>query len=397
MFQVQDLNLDPSQKGTHIRATRDERQNEREQPVVERREARDHPGTVYVNQDTSAWRKPAHPRPIAMRRSLLLLVAATSLFLLHSINPAATTCSAFLVPERPRRNPHSHRSSGASSNNNKNELQQPQAEERWPMMMVRNIDLPEALILYGRHVLCDPVDDKVPRVGLVELVQECHDVDTAVVVLLDSPVRRQQEDPQQCVDDSQQQLQDPSSSSSSTSIDNDETAARAWVEALLLPPNKKKKTTTAPPIITVLHATAPPPNARDLLRARKVVARRNAPLARSSGFGAGPRRSLVAFAAAVALRISTVASGDRGSMSRAARACGPMRVVSIFDGNEDDPLADAVVDEVIDCRSTRRTGGTTRETRWIHYELSRNWYHSNSNKDFAGEEEEGSIRSRRSM
>ena len=195
------------------------------------------------------------------------------------------------------------------------------------MMMVRNIDLPEALILYGRHVLCDPVDDKVPRVGLVELVQECHDVDTAVVVLLE------QENPRP-----QQQLQDDRSSSST--IDKDETAARAWVEALLLPPNKKK--TTASSRITVLHTTAPPPNPRDLLRALESAQVQERAFGGSAGFGAKPADP--SWRQPQPSRCVVLSSSV--NISRAARACG-MRVVSILDvGNEEDPLADAVVDEI---------------------------------------------------
>jgi len=207
------------------------------------------------------------------------------------------------------------------------------------MRMVRNIDLPEALILYGRHVLCDPSVDNKVRDGLVALVQECHDVDTAVVVLLDPPVRQQQEDPQGADDDSQQQLHDPGSSSST--IDKDETAAQAWVEALLLPPNKKKKR-TAPSRITVLHTTAPPPNPRDLLRALESCGVQERAFGGSSGFGAKPADP--SWRPPQPSRC--VVLGSSVDVSRAARACG-MRVVAILDvDKKDDWLADAVVDEI---------------------------------------------------
>lgn len=52
--------------------------------------------------------------------------------------------------------------------------------------MVRNIDLPEALILYGREVIYY-TDDNLGvevRPGLAELVQECREVETRVIILL---------------------------------------------------------------------------------------------------------------------------------------------------------------------------------------------------------------------
>ena len=210
----------------------------------------------------------------------------------------------------------------------------------------------------------------------------------------DSPVRQQQQEDPQRADDSQQQLQDPSSSSSST-IDNDETAARAWVEALLLPPNKKK--TTAPPSrITVLHTTAPPPNPRDLLRALESASVQERAFGGSSGFGAKPADPSWRSPQPSRCVVLSASSGSSVDVSRAARACG-MRVVSIFDGNEDDPLADAVVDEIDFGIDDVATPGSF----WLNpphprddegnkvdpYELVE-WYHSNSNN--TGEEEEGS-------
>jgi len=172
------------------------------------------------------------------------------------------------------------------------------------LAMVRNIDLPEAIILYGHAVMLNPSDPKTVRGGLIELIQECHDDGTVVIVLL-----------------------------SSADVDEEATAGSLLKECL--PTNLLGD-------IVWHHSTNHPPNPADLLQAAGKAQVQERAFGGSSGFGAkpadpswrppAPRHCVV-----------LVSSIDQ---TRAARACG-MRVVNCCD--PDDPLADAVLfDEEID-------------------------------------------------
>lgn len=52
-----------------------------------------------------------------------------------------------------------------------------------PLNMVRNIDLPEALVFYGKHVFEDDENGKLLP-GVSSLIAECKDIETPVVVIL---------------------------------------------------------------------------------------------------------------------------------------------------------------------------------------------------------------------
>ena len=58
----------------------------------------------------------------------------------------------------------------------------PQRHTLLELQMVRNIDLPEALVFYGRHVFQHDDGNLLP--GVSELIQECKEIETPVVVLL---------------------------------------------------------------------------------------------------------------------------------------------------------------------------------------------------------------------
>jgi beta-phosphoglucomutase-like phosphatase (HAD superfamily) len=160
--------------------------------------------------------------------------------------------------------------------------------------MVRNIDLPEAVILYGQEVVCDPFKAGEVRCGLPELLQECCDVGTAVLALL-----------------------------------SDKDEGELLKDAL---PNNPQVQNT----VTWLESSEPPPSPADLLRAIGSMQVQERAFGGSSGFGSKPAdpswrppapRHCVVLASTV-------------DQTRAARACG-MRVINCFD--RDDPLADAVL------------------------------------------------------
>lgn len=52
-----------------------------------------------------------------------------------------------------------------------------------PLFMVRNIDLPEALVFYGKHVFQDETTRELLP-GVASLISECKDIETPVVVIL---------------------------------------------------------------------------------------------------------------------------------------------------------------------------------------------------------------------
>jgi hypothetical protein len=168
--------------------------------------------------------------------------------------------------------------------------------------MVRNIDLPEALIVYGRKVLLANKD------GLSALIQECHDIRTVVILLLEKTEN----------DD------DPLS-------DDDDDDGQAFL-ASLLPPTVSTRS------CRVHWQTRPAPNPADLLHILETVSVQPRPFGGSAGFGskaADPERLLSA-------QYSVVLTSTLDE-TRAARAVG-MRVVALQ--NDQDDLADAVVEEI---------------------------------------------------
>lgn len=168
--------------------------------------------------------------------------------------------------------------------------------------MVRNIDLPEAVILYGRDVMVDPAvplaADTTARVGLCALLQECHDVQTAVIVMWE------------------------------TERDGAVNAARAFLRAALV-----EESVAGP--CHVVAQSQPPPNPYDLLSAVESITIQPRAFGGSSGFGskaADPERPIEPKHCVVLT--STV------DQTRAARAAG-MRTISVEP--QDDFLADAVL------------------------------------------------------
>ena len=203
--------------------------------------------------------------------------------------------------------------------------------------MVRNIDLPEALILYGRDVLfMDQLEDSV-RPGLSELVQECHQVETKVIVLL----LLQHDNQQQQHDDDERKI-----------------------ISLLLPridnSNSKKNKNNNNPTITVVrvpHDAVDNDNDAAAATCAVVVANpaalcyavsrvrvRERPFGGSSGFGRTPVDS--SWRAPVPARCVVLVSRSTPQGPRQARAAG-MRVLQIHPC-VDDPLADGAVDAVLD-------------------------------------------------
>lgn len=174
------------------------------------------------------------------------------------------------------------------------------------MMMVRNIDLPEALILYGYNAICDPVVADTAREGLSALLQECHEIQTAVIVLLETA---------------------SGASTTTTAMTATLSEARHFLETVL--PEH-----VARPCHVFLQTQAPP-NPLDLLNALSSITVQPRAFGGSAGFGssqhADPER-LVEAKHCVVLT-STV------DQTRAARAVG-MRVLSV---HQDDDLADAVL------------------------------------------------------
>ena len=155
--------------------------------------------------------------------------------------------------------------------------------------MVRNIDLPEGLILYGTEVIGSPV----PRTGLVNLLRECQDIDTATILLHEKGTKP-------------------------LSFSHDVTdMCSHFVEQQQHATGGVVTTTTG-----------------DLLHILATVEVQPRPFGGSSGFGsqpAEPPRPLLA-------ERCVVLAGNLAA-TRAARATG-MRVISV---DIDDPLADAVL------------------------------------------------------
>jgi hypothetical protein len=58
---------------------------------------------------------------------------------------------------------------------------------RCKVEMVRNIDLPEAIIFYGLNSILDVKSNK-PRSGVEALLRECQEINAAAIILLDKPM-----------------------------------------------------------------------------------------------------------------------------------------------------------------------------------------------------------------
>jgi hypothetical protein len=172
--------------------------------------------------------------------------------------------------------------------------------------MVRNIDLPEALIVYGRQVLSADTN------GLSALIQECHDIGTVVILLLEKPNYKD----------------DPLS-------DDDEDDGQALLATLRSPTASTRRS------CRVHWQTRPAPNPADLLHILETVSVQPRPFGGSAGFGskaADPERLLSA-------QYSVVLTSTLDE-TRAARAVG-MRVVALQNNHDDDDdLADAVVEAI---------------------------------------------------
>jgi beta-phosphoglucomutase-like phosphatase (HAD superfamily) len=169
------------------------------------------------------------------------------------------------------------------------------------LWMVRNIDLPEALIFYGVSAVVDYSSGE-PRDGLEAILRECAEIETATVLLV---TRRQDEE----------------------------------ILAKTMRPAAATSSFTA-----VRWQQEPAPNPADLLGCIDSITVQPRPFGGSSGFGSKPAdpernplpRHCVAFTTTV-------------DQTRAARAAG-MRVIAIDcnssnqdDSQEDDLLADAVI------------------------------------------------------
>lgn len=146
-----------------------------------------------------------------------------------------------------------------------------------PISMVRNIDLPEALIFYGEGILNDEDD------GLQSLLQECKDTDTALI-----------------------------------SISGDESTKVADF-----------------PDVTFRPPTREAPNPKDLWEAIQSVVIQPRPFGGSAGFGSklpDPERH--------PMPAHTVVFCQNVEQTRAARACG-MRVLCFSDNDLADAIVDS--------------------------------------------------------
>lgn len=166
--------------------------------------------------------------------------------------------------------------------------------------MVRNIDLPEALILYGSPVILDG-DLKTWRSGLDVLVDQCKADDAAVIMLVENET----------------QIQDCMKQNLSFQYGH---------------------------LQFLMTETAMPPNPRDLLNALEAVTIQPKAFGGSSGFGRrqhlDPERH--------PLPQRTVVLTHTLDQTRAAR-CAGMRVIRLLlDTDTDDHLADAVVGDNVD-------------------------------------------------
>lgn len=164
-------------------------------------------------------------------------------------------------------------------------------------MMVRNIDLPEVIILYGTDLCFDESQTKL-RNGLKSLLDECDETNTAVVVLTNKDV---------------------SSLSNETTISLLDT---------LLPKHK----------LILYQQTVFPPDPTDLIQCIHSIQIQPRSFGGSSGFA---RSQLIQPVRAPEPK-HCVVIGKCVDHSRAARYVG-MRVVSTTTDTNDDSLADAIL------------------------------------------------------
>ncbi|GAX22521.1 hypothetical protein FisN_14Hh143 [Fistulifera solaris] len=166
--------------------------------------------------------------------------------------------------------------------------------------MVRNIDLPEALILYGSPIIWNDARSSW-RSGLHELVEQCRADDAAVIML----------------------------------VEDDSTTQDSIQQILTFPSGDLQ---------VVLTETQLPPNPTDLLRALEALTIQPKAFGGSSGFAR--RQHLEPERHPLPQR--SVVLTHTLDQTRAARAAG-MRVVRLLlDSHDNDTLADVVVGEVVD-------------------------------------------------
>lgn len=168
---------------------------------------------------------------------------------------------------------------------------------RGKLMMVRNIDMPEAIVLYGPSVWLD--DGNVLRSGLVSFIDDCQELDTPIIAL-------------GCMDDLKRDSTD-------------------------------KGQSILPEFCRCIPASQPPPNPFDLCQALESLQIQPRPFGGSSGFGAQQRADPIRSP----LSSRTVVFTSTVDQTRAARLAGT-RVIRIDNSSsgantDDDHLADAVV------------------------------------------------------
>lgn len=192
-------------------------------------------------------------------------------------------------------------------------------------MMVRNIDLPEAVILFGRGVLFEESSTTKAaatatiRRGLPELVQECHEVGTAVIVVLLPGEQQQQQQEDESDDD-----------------DDDELLRRQ-----LVPASKHRTTEITIPIVRADNNSNTPACCSSVAFLLEAVDRarvRQRAFGGSSGFGAQPADPSLRPPEPARCVVLTAGSNKNSNNVtphpiRAARACG-MRVLHL--GSDDD-------------------------------------------------------------
>lgn len=179
------------------------------------------------------------------------------------------------------------------------ELQQPR--RKLACDMVRNIDLPEALILYGSSIVFNNENQSSWRTGLDVLVDQCRADEAAVIMI----------------------------------VENEATIHNTIQHNLAFPKDTLQ-------IVSI--ETTKPPNPKDLLMALEALTIQPKAFGGSSGFGRRqhlePERH--------PLPQHSVVLTHTLDQTRAARFAG-MRVVRLLlDENEEDNLADMVVGDIVD-------------------------------------------------
>jgi hypothetical protein len=230
----------------------------------------------------------------ALRRTLLLVLAAISVQLLDKRSLA--WAASFIIHGRPVPQQQQQQQQKRRQNFPLVTHRHRRRQQRDALAMVRNIDLPECLVIYGSALLTKLKDDK----GLISLLQECKDTGTGVIAIVDDD----EEDPESIL-----KMLSTTSSHSKTATNN---------------------------IIIPRVATRPAPNPRDLHEAIQSIIIQPRPFGGSAGFGSkspDPERC--------PLPARTVVLCTSLDETRAARYCG-MRVICFFNDNA---LADAIMDD----------------------------------------------------